>query len=136
MKRYVQYILAPYFEHHREDPNQIDCWSVHQSEEFCSWMYATYPWIRIHYVPANCTGLFQPCDAGIQQILKLSIRCSALQDIISNTMEQLEQGIEPSMVTFEKRLPIVRNNSVRWLVNGYKAINKPDLVQKIIAKFL
>jgi hypothetical protein len=141
MKRYVQYILAPYFEHHREDPNQIciwqiDCWSVHRSEEFRSWMYATYPWIRIHYVPANCTGIFQPCDVGIQRILKLAIRCSALQDIISNTMEQLGQGIEPSMVTFEKKLPIVRNNSVRWLVNGYKAINKPDLVQKVIAKVL
>ena len=71
MKSYVQHILVPYFEGHREDHNQIciwqiDCWSVHQSAEFRNWMYQTYPWIRIHYVPANCTGLFQPCDVGIQ----------------------------------------------------------------------
>jgi hypothetical protein len=97
-------------------------------------MYTTYPWIRIHYVPANCTGLFQPCDVGIQRVLKLAIRRSALQDIINNTMEQLAQGTEPSMVTFEKGLPLVRNRSVKWLVNGYKAIDNPGLVQKVIFK--
>jgi hypothetical protein len=139
MQSYVTNILAPYFECHKGDPNQIciwqiDCWSVHRSEEFRSWMYTTYPWIRIHYVPANCTGLFQPCDVGIQRVLKLAIRRSALQDIINNTMEQLGKGIEPAMVTFEKGLPAVRNQSVRWLVNGYKAINKPELIQKVILK--
>ena len=97
-------------------------------------MYTTYPWIRIHYVPANCTGLFQPCDVGIQRVLKLAIRRSALQDIISDTVKQLDQGIEPNMVTFEKRLPIVRDLSVKWLVNGYKAINNPDLVKKVTFK--
>jgi hypothetical protein len=139
MQSYVQHILVPYFELHREDHRQtciwqIDCWSVHRSEEFRHWMYTTYPWIRIHYVPANCTGLFQPCDVGIQRVLKLAIRRSALQDIINNTMEQLAQGTEPSMVTFEKGLPLVRNRSVKWLVNGYKAIDNPDLVQKVIFK--
>ena len=139
MKSYVQHILVPYFEQHRENYNktciwQIDCWSVHRSEEFCHWMYITYPWIHIHYVPANCTGLFQPCDVGIQRVLKLAIRRSALQDIINDTVEQLGQGIEPSMVTFEKGLPVVRNRSVKWLVNGYKAINNPDLVKNVTFK--
>ena len=50
MKSYVQHVLVPYFEQHKKDYNQIciwqiDCWSVHQSEEFCHWMYTTYPWI-------------------------------------------------------------------------------------------
>ena len=74
MKSYVTDILAPYFESHRqqlERPNQlciwqIDCWSVHRSLGFHSWMQKHYPWIQIRYVPANCTGLFQPCDVGIQ----------------------------------------------------------------------
>lgn len=71
MQSYVQHILVPYFEDHRQDHNQIciwqiDCWSVHRSAEFCHWMYSNYPWIQIHYIPANCTGLFQPCDVGIQ----------------------------------------------------------------------
>ena len=46
-------------------------------------------------------------------------------------MEQLDQGVEPGMVVFEKGLPTVRNRSVGWLVNGYKAIDKPDLVKKV-----
>ena len=95
-------------------------------------MYNTYPWIRIHYVPANCTGLFQPCDVGVQKVLKLAIRRSALEDVINDTTQQLNSGIEPSMVTFEKRLPVVRDRSIRWLVNGYDAINNPELIKKVI----
>ena len=139
MKTYVQHILVPYFEGHKQHSGQtciwqIDCWSVHRSEEFRHWMYKTYPWIRIHYVPANCTGLFQPCDVGIQRVLKLAIRRTALQDVINDTTEQLGHGVEPSKVTFEKRLPVVRNRSIRWLVNGYKAINNPELIKKVISK--
>ena len=136
MRNCVQYTLTPYFENHRQDLNQIcirqiDCWSVHQSAEFHYWMHNTYPWIRIHYVPVNCTGLFQPCDVGIQQVLKLAIRCTALQDIIRDTTEQLCHGVEPRMVDFEKWLPIVRDRSVRWLVHGYEAINNPKLIKKV-----
>jgi hypothetical protein len=139
MKSYVQDILVPYFEGHRRAPNQIciwqiDCWSVHRSEEFRQWMYNTYPWIRIHYVPANCTGLFQPCDVGIQRVLKLAIRRTALQDIINDTTAQLGRGVQPSKVTFETRLPVVRDRSVRWLVNGYEAINNPELIKKVVSK--
>jgi len=138
MQSYVQHILVPYFEGHRKDQNQIriwqiDCWSVHQSAEFHHWMYNTYPWIQIHYILANCTGLFQPCDVGIQHVLKLAIKCSALQDIINHTMEQLGHGVKPSKVTFEKQLDIVRDCSIRWLVNGYEAINNPEVVKKVIS---
>jgi len=46
-------------------------------------------------------------------------------------MEQLKSGVEPSKVAFEKKLPIVRNRSVSWLVNAYEAINKHELVEKV-----
>ena len=140
MKSYVTNILVPYFESHRKRLNlpnqiciwQIDCWSVHRSLEFCSWMAGTYPWIHIHFVPANCTGLFQPCDVGIQQVLKLAVRRSVLSDIVEHTRAQLDKGVLPSQITFEKRLPVVRNRSVGWLVNGYEAINNPEIVQKVM----
>jgi hypothetical protein len=147
MKNYVINILVPYFESHIKQhdlPNQlciwqIDCWSVHQSWEFRSWMRQTYPWIRIHYIPANCTGLFQPCDVGIQRILKLAIRRSALKNIVDDTMQQLNAGVVPSKVVFERKLGVVRNRSVSWLVNGYEAINKCEVVEKVsypLNKFL
>jgi hypothetical protein len=140
MKRYVTNILVPYFESHRQQlklPNQIciwqiDCWSVHRSLEFRSWMSATFPWILIHFVPANCTGLFQPCDVGIQRVLKLAIRRSALKDIVDNTMTQLKSGVALNQITFEKQLPLIRNRSVQWLINGYEAIDHPEIVQKVI----
>jgi len=141
MKSYVTNILAPYFEFHRKNLNlpnqiciwQIDCWSVHRSLEFRSWMAAEYPWIWIHFVPANCTGLFQPCDVGIQRVLKLAVRRSALSSIVDHTMYQLNKGISPGQIPFEKRLPVVRNRSVEWLVNAYEAINNQELVQKVVS---
>jgi len=143
MKSYVTDILAPYFEFHRKKLNlpnqiciwQIDCWSVHRSLEFRSWMSRTYPWIRIHFVPANCTALFQPCDVGIQRVLKLAIRRSALSDIVNNTMDQLNAGATPSQVTFEKWLPVLRDCSVGWLINGYEAINNEEIVQKVTLEY-
>ena len=94
-------------------------------------MSAAFPWIHIHYVPANCTGIFQPCDIGIQQVLKLAIKRSALKDIVDHTMSQLRLGVAPNQITFEKRLPIVQNRSVQWLINGYEAINNSEIVQKV-----
>lgn len=45
---------------------QIDCWSVHCSVEFLSWMCVNHPAIIINFVPARMTGLFQPADIGLQ----------------------------------------------------------------------
>ena len=139
MQSYVTNILAPYFESHCQQlklPDQlcvwqINSWSVHRSLEFHTWMWKFYPWIRIHYIPANCTGLFQPCDVGVQQVLKLAIRQTALKDIVDNTMQQLKSGVEPDKVVFEKKLGVVRNHSVGWLVNAYEAINECELVEKV-----
>jgi hypothetical protein len=46
-------------------------------------------------------------------------------------MKQLNAGVPASKVTFEKRLPVVRDQSVGWLVNGYEAINKHEIVKKV-----
>ena len=95
-------------------------------------MSAAFQWIHIHFVPANCTGLFQPCDVGIQRVLNLAIRRSALKDIMDHTMGQLKSGVAPNQITFEKRLPVIRNRAVQWLINGYDAINHPEIFQKVI----
>lgn len=98
-------------------------------------MTTNYPWIHIHFVPANCTGLFQPCDVGIQRILKLAIKRSALSDVVDHTMNQLKSGVTPDKVTFDKRMEVVRNRSVQWLVNGYEAIDNPEIVQKVTSQY-
>jgi len=46
-------------------------------------------------------------------------------------MKHINTDTEPSIVVFEKRLPIVRNCSVGSLVNAYEAINKHEIVEKV-----
>ena len=46
-------------------------------------------------------------------------------------MQQLNAGVQANKVVFEKKLPVVRNCSVGWLVNGYEAINKSEIVEKV-----
>ncbi|THU88986.1 hypothetical protein K435DRAFT_678877 [Dendrothele bispora CBS 962.96] len=77
MKSLVNDIIAPYFERKKrelkiEAPEEqqsiwkIDCWSVHKSEAFLSWIKKTHPTIIVIFVPGNCTSVFQPLDVGIQ----------------------------------------------------------------------
>ncbi|KAJ6549875.1 hypothetical protein B0H19DRAFT_858017, partial [Mycena capillaripes] len=57
-------IIAPYFEAKKTElglpPSQIsiwniDCWSVHRSKEFLTWMKKHHPNIIILFVPGGCT---------------------------------------------------------------------------------
>ncbi|KAF9789720.1 hypothetical protein BJ322DRAFT_991400, partial [Thelephora terrestris] len=66
----------------------------------------------------------------IQRILKLAIKRSALSDIVDHTMVQLNSGITPDQIAFDKRMGVVRDRSVMWLINGYMAINNPEIIQK------
>jgi len=46
-------------------------------------------------------------------------------------MQQLNAGVQANKVVFEKKLAVVQNRSVDWLVNGYEAINKCEIVEKV-----
>ena len=141
MKSYVQNILSVYFNEQREllgRGNQaciwtIDCWSVHRSEDFRTWMRENYPWILVRYVPGGCTGIFQPCDVGIQRILKHAMKKTALSHIVKETVAHLDNNKDPATILLTKAVGVLRNRSVEWLVNGYKAINTPGIVKKVCA---
>ena len=68
---------------------------------------------------------------GIQQVLKLAIRWTALKDIVDDTMVQLNKGAKPEKVVFVKKIGVVCDCSVSWLVNAYEAINNHELVEKV-----
>lgn len=98
MKIYVNDVLVPYFAKTKEDLGlptsqlslwQIDCWSVHRSEEFRSWMKAEHPTIQLEYVPGGCTGIWQACDVGIQRVFKRAIRRAARADMVKEALAQL-----------------------------------------------
>ncbi|KAF9558800.1 hypothetical protein CPC08DRAFT_549321 [Agrocybe pediades] len=120
MKTFVNKILAPYFEERKQELGlptsqkslwQIDVWSVHRSEEFRGWMRKTHPNIILDFVPGGCTGVHQPCDVGIQRPLKLSIRKSYHEDIVTELLSELDRGnTEPLL---KDSISVIRNRSVR-----------------------
>ncbi|KAF8595651.1 hypothetical protein BDV93DRAFT_456378 [Ceratobasidium sp. AG-I] len=140
MRSFVSRILVPYFrsqiEIHNLPPTQrcvfqLDCWSVHRSEEFLTWMSTTYPWILLHFIPGGCTGVFQACDTGTQRVVKLAMRRASHEDIVNETSDALKGGCAPSDVINDHTIKTLRNRSVRWLVEGYTAINSPELIKKV-----
>jgi hypothetical protein len=140
MKSLVNDIIAPYFDRKKEElalPKTqcslwtIDCWSVHKSEEFRSWMKKEHSDIIISFVPGGCTGIWQPLDVGIQRILKQSLKRSAHKDIVTETTTQLNSGTPAAALKLDTTLGTLRNRSVQWLFNAYHDINNRDLILKV-----
>ena len=52
----------------------LDCYPVHIGEEFCTYVRETFPNIFLLFIPANCTGIFQPADVGLQRVIKHRLR--------------------------------------------------------------
>ncbi|KDQ55540.1 hypothetical protein JAAARDRAFT_133764 [Jaapia argillacea MUCL 33604] len=144
MHSYVTKILVPYFNKHKKRLNHlgqcciwlIDVWSVHRSQAFQDWMKEKYSWIIIFYIPGGHMGIWQPSDVGIQRLLKLAIKCSCHADIVAETLLQLHKGVSAETVQLQKTIGVLQDRSVQWLVNGYEAINRKDLVKKVCSDSL
>ncbi|KAG6863217.1 hypothetical protein C0991_007362 [Blastosporella zonata] len=143
MRDFVDHILAPYFNGVKQaqglPPTQkalwtIDVWSVHRSKEFITWMKTNHPNIILDFVPGGCTGVAQPCDVGIQRPFKLSTKRSYHEDVVEDFVDQMKNSTGLTTLMVEKRLGIMRDRSVRWLWNAYKALNREDLVKKASLK--
>lgn len=137
MQEFVNSILAPYFEEAKRKVGrppeqkciwQIDVWSVHRSLEFRQWMAKNHPTIILDYVPGGCTGVAQPADVGFQRAFKLSIKRSYHEDLVTEILDQRKKGEE---ISFDTRLPVLRNRSVRWLWNAFKVLGKDTFIRKV-----
>jgi hypothetical protein len=83
------------------------------------------------FVPGGCTGLFQACNIGLQRVFKAAIQSASHIDIVEETVNALKTGIPPERVRNDQTIGTLRNRSVNWLLKGFKAINKPELVKKV-----
>ena len=138
MHTFVDNILAPYFAHRKIELGlppeqkslwQIDVWSVHRSEEFRGWMRTNHPNIILDFVPGGCTGVHQPCDVGIQRPLKLSIRRSYHEDIVSEFVGQLNDG--KTFLQINDSIGVLRDRSVGWMWNAFMVLKNKELVKKV-----
>lgn len=144
MQRLVKDIIKPYFDKTKEELSlpesqcsiwKIDCWSVHRSDEFVTWMKDFNPTIIIIFIPGGCTGLWQPLDVGIQRVMKLSIKRSAHRDIVREVLKQLEAEMGHD-IHIDTRLGILRDMSVGWIVDTIKEIDKPELILKVSVPYI
>ena len=138
MHSLVDNIIEPYFAKQKATlglpPSQkaiwkIDVWSVHRSEEFRGWMKDHYPNIILDFVPGGCTPVWQACDTGIQRIFKHSLKRSYHEDVVTAILKQMEDSMDAIRV--DKRLGILRDQSVSWLWKAHQTLNKPEIVKKV-----
>jgi hypothetical protein len=140
MKAWVTDVLEPYWCAKKVEFDvpaqecllQLDVWKVHWRQEFTGWMKENYPWIVLEFVPGGCTGLFQPCDVGIQRPLKLCIKHHQQEDIVKEILTQFEDDISPENVKFDLTLSCLRDRAVNWLVSAYHKINKPEIILQVL----
>ena len=140
MQNFVNVTLAPYFDNVRKDLGLdqdhmalwlIDCWSVHRSKEFLDWMASKHPLIIVIFIPAGMTGLFQPCDVGLQRIFKHSLKISAHEDVVSKVLGQLQAGLPVQDIKVDTGIKILRDRTVHWIWSAYQSLNKVDIIKKV-----
>lgn len=81
--------IAEIFLTHQETMIRIhnltsDCKTIHQSKKFREWIQATYAFIILLFVPANCTKIFQPCDFRLQRLFKHGVKQSASEFFLNH----------------------------------------------------
>lgn len=138
---YIHDILVPYWTRQKElvgAPDDQECilhldvWSVHKSIQFRTWLDQHYPWIKYRFVPGGCTGIAQPCDVGVQRPLKLAVKRSQHADIVDESLSLLKKNdAAAAVIRLDTTLPTLHDRSLHWLINGYHAINKPDIVKQV-----
>lgn len=140
MRNFVNNLLVPYFSAVKTRLGlpldqcslwQIDCWSVHRSNEFLTWMRLTHPTIVINFVPTQMTGQFQPADVGLQCLFKHSMKRTAHQDVVEEVMEKLRKGLLAESIFVDSKLSILCNRTVHWMWHAYTELNDPKIIRKV-----
>jgi hypothetical protein len=137
MREWVELVVIPYLERERErlglHPNQkalliIDVWSVHRSAEFQDWMRENYPNIIIDFIPGGCTGIGQPLDVGINRPFKHAVKVAYHAWLVETLIEQRSKG---KSLDLDTRIGTLRNASVAWIWQGFRAIENRELLLKV-----
>src|SRR5258708_38344331 len=140
MKSFVIVILVPYFITEKEclslDPLQeciwqLDVWSVHASLKFQTWMFDNYPWIILNYIPGGCTGLWQPCDVGIQRILKLAVKHSQQTTVVHKVYSHIQQRMVACDISLDPILRMLRDRPPPTPVNTPNPLHNAMWIQKV-----
>ncbi|KIY64144.1 hypothetical protein CYLTODRAFT_472029 [Cylindrobasidium torrendii FP15055 ss-10] len=143
MREYVENIVVPWRDAvlaadptiPRDHPAilLIDAYPVHLSKNFRTFIFDNHPEIILIYIPANCTGVFQPADVGLQRVIKHQLKQELFEFMIGEQRKQVAQGVRPEDFKVPSGIGELRDASVRGLVKVYEFMQtKPghSLVKK------
>lgn len=131
MKDFVEKILVPYFlkiidatgrnsaKDHPKAIWLIDCWAVHKSKEFRSFLKKEYPWILLLFIPPSCTSKAQPQDVSLQKPLKAYFVESF--DIWATTeiQKQISSGLKPQECKLNLSLTNLKPLVCKWIYDSF-----------------
>ena len=75
-------------------------------------------------------GLWQPCDVGIQHMLKLAVKHSQQSAVVREVSSQLQTGMKAHNITLDTKLGTLRDHVPATLIDAYHSINNPQRIQK------
>ena len=121
MKIWVLEILEPWRRRVVEEDNlpedqkmisYIDIYPVHTSVPFRSFVFADAPHVILIYVPGGCTGIAQPCDVGLNRVIKHFLKQEFQAWLAQHVRDQIAAGVAPPDVRFPKHIGPLRDASV------------------------
>ena len=132
MQRWVTKVLLPHAERmtelHQLDANPhmlllLDCWAVHKSSEFRSWLNKEHPHIHLIFVPANCTSKLQLADVALQRPFKSSITQSCNEWAAATIAKQISQG-ELTGISAQLGMAALKPLVLQWCVDSWKGLRE------------
>lgn len=94
----------------------LDMWWGWIDPKFKKFVLDEHPWIKLVYVPAACTPVGQPMDAGIIAMIKGLLRKYYGSWVVSLTRHQLEEeGKSPSEIKIPNDVQTCKQNLTRGL---------------------
>jgi hypothetical protein len=100
----------------------IDCWSVHKSEEFLSWMKEEYPHLIILFVPRGTTNKFQPTNTSLNRPFKAVVKVAHHLWYAQDVGQQL-QGHAVGEIKVGTAVGVMCDLSVGWLLSSWERLN-------------
>lgn len=111
----------------------LDCWNVHKSKEFMSYVRTKHKNILLVFVPANCTGKFQVADVALNFPFKHFVKVQFEDWSMTQIINQLETGNADSTkpLSFSNSLTVLKPLSLEWSLKSWlKLQDRSDLICK------
>ena len=130
----VHYLTQKRLQHNCPNSHALllfDCWSVHRSAEWLSYLKSTHPDRHVVFVPAGCTSKAQPADLMLQRPLKNEFSNRYTDWVTEQFKQMVHAGTPPDQVRLDTGMGVMKPKLVEWMMRSWKLLqSKGELIQK------